>query len=94
MFNPYFALAGGVALLAAAGGSFVKGEQYANAKHDQAQLTALTDALADAKTKQTRIDQLDAEEPAPGKRPARRVREIDHETTTDHRTPGLSQCVH
>jgi uncharacterized protein (DUF58 family) len=59
MFNPYFAIAGGVALLAVAGGSFVKGEQYANARHDQAQLGQLVQALADRDAKQKTIDALE-----------------------------------
>lgn len=58
-FNPYLALAGVIALAAAAGGGFIKGEDHAHAKADQAALHQLTQALADRDAKQHTIDALE-----------------------------------
>lgn len=59
-FNPYFALAGAIALVAAAAGGFVKGEDYARAKVDQSALKQLQRAIQDRDEKQGKIDVIDA----------------------------------
>jgi len=59
MPNPYFALAGVLALVAAAAGGFVKGEQYAGAKADQAAMRQLTSALKERDAKQQQINELE-----------------------------------
>lgn len=80
--NPYVML-GGVALLATAtGGAFFEGKHVEAGENSTRQLTALTDALADAKDKQTTINSLDAEKQRIENLRQAAVREIDHETTT------------
>lgn len=59
MLNPYIALAGGIALLAAAAGGFVKGQQFATAKASQAKLGQLVEALSERDAAQQRVDMLE-----------------------------------
>lgn len=81
-FNPYFALAGVIALAAAAGGGFVKGEQHANAVNDQARLHQLVEALDQRDAKQKQIDLLEAAAAAREQQRQTIVREIDREIPT------------
>jgi transposase len=78
-FNPYFALAGVIALAAAAGGGFVKGEQHADAKHDQQQLHQLVQALDERDAKQKQIDALETAATEREQHRQVEVREINRE---------------
>lgn len=78
-FNPYFALAGILALGAAAAGGFVKGKDYAKAKREQAQLGQLTIALNQRDEKQHRIEALEQRNAELERRRQANVREIDRE---------------
>jgi hypothetical protein len=81
-FNPYFALAGVLALGAAAGGGFLKGESYARGQQAKVENAALIQAIADRDLRQKRIDAL--EQAAAQRDQARQtnVREITHEIST------------
>lgn len=58
-FNPYFALAGVLALGAAAGGGFVHGMHFSQGKADHANIVALNKALADKRDAENRIAGLE-----------------------------------
>lgn len=78
-FNPYFALAGAIALVAAAAGGFIKGEEHAQAKTDQAALHQLTNALSERDAKQKTIDTLESAAQARENDRQTQVREITRE---------------
>lgn len=79
--NPY-AVLGGIALLASAtAGAFLEGKHVARGEVAQEKLTALSDALADAKAKGLRINELDAERQQLENLRQAAVREIYHETS-------------
>jgi hypothetical protein len=58
-FNPYFALAGVLALAAAGAGGFVKGQDYAKTKADQAELKQVVQAIKDFDKKQAQMNVVD-----------------------------------
>lgn len=80
--NPYMILGGAGLVLAATTGAFFEGKHVAKGEYAQQKLTALSDALADVKGKQTTINELDAEKTRLEDIRQAAVREIDHETTT------------
>jgi hypothetical protein len=57
--NPYVALAGVLALAAAAGGGFIHGMHFARGKADHANIVALNKALADKRDAENRIAGLE-----------------------------------
>jgi hypothetical protein len=59
-FNPYFALAGVLALGAAAGGGFIHGLHFAQGKADHANIVALDKALGAKRDAENRIAGLEA----------------------------------
>jgi hypothetical protein len=83
-FNPYFALAGVLALAAAAGGGYLKGEDHAHAKADQAALHQLTNALSDRDAKQKQIDVLET---------AAAVREQNRQTSVREITREIPEVI-
>jgi hypothetical protein len=80
MFNPYVALGGLLAFVAAVSGAFFEGKTVEAGAQAQTKLTALTDAIADGKAKSAKIDQLEAERQQLENFRQSAVREIYHET--------------
>lgn len=85
MLNPYFALAGVLALAAAFGGGFVKGEDMARGQEAAKQAAALTAAIADRDVKQRQIDALEA---------AAAIRETARQETVREITREIPTIVH
>lgn len=93
-FNPYFALAGALAIAAAAGGGFLKGEEVTKARRDQGQLHQLVQALDERDAKQKKIGELEtaAQQRENGRQTI--VREITREVPTVIARPVYrNECI-
>lgn len=80
MFNPYVALGGVLAFVAAVSGAFFEGKKVEAGEQARTKLTALTDAIADGKAKGAQINELEAERQNLENLRQSAVREIYHET--------------
>jgi hypothetical protein len=86
-FNPYFALAGVVALASAAGGGFVYGTRYAHGQEAATKNAALEKALQGKRDAENRIAGLEAAAAIREQGRQTIVREINREIPTIVREP-------
>lgn len=93
-FNPYVALGGTLALIAAVSGAFFEGKHVANGEHATEQLGQLTKALNDRDAKQLAINGLETKNAQLEQQRQTVTREITHEVQTIITRPVYAtRCV-